>query len=67
MSAGFLIFIAAAITTVMWLSIEYYLYRTKKPLITDKVREWSRANLLIPWSGGLVMGALGAHFWWCGA
>lgn len=64
---GLWIAILGVMTAGAWLALEAWAWATGRPLITDKVREWSRSLLLIPWAGGLLMGALGAHFWWCGA
>lgn len=57
-----LIWIAAGVAIVMFLSIEYYAWRTNRRLITWYMR---RAPKMIVLVIGLVVGALAGHFWWC--
>lgn len=67
MTAGVLIGGLLALTVIAWLGLEAFLKLTGRPLITDKVREWTRYTGGLPAVlFGLVVGLLSAHFWWCG-
>lgn len=56
-----LIWVAASVTLVLWLGIEFYAYLTGRRLITYHLR---RAPKAIVFLLGFGIGALFGHFWW---
>lgn len=67
MTTGFAIIAWSLIAVAGYGAIEYWAYKTGRPLITTKVRDWNRRT------HGMVAVAITApvaftwgHFFWCG-
>lgn len=58
------ILVLCGLFVVTTLTYEIYALITHKPLITARVRYWSKKYPIIPFVLGLIIGAFACHFFW---